>query len=122
VLNRILGPFNLAGHALAGAEAALADTDWVAECIAVNAAERSRLTGGLRQLGLGCDESAANFVLARFADEAEAAAADAHLKAQGIIVRHPKSYKLPQCLRITVGRPEDNSRVLAALTSFKEKA
>ena len=37
---------------------------------------------------------------------------------QGIIVRHPRSYKLPQALRITVGRPEDNTRVLAALTEF----
>lgn len=122
VLNRIRGPFNLSGAALAGAEAALADTDWVADCLRINAEERSRLTGALRQLGIACDDSAANFVLARFADEAEATAADAYLKEQGIIVRHPKSYKLPQCLRITVGRPEDNSRVLAALTSFKEQA
>ena len=122
VLNRIRGPFNLSGAALAGAEAALADTDWVAECLEINASERARLTGGLRQLGLGCDESAANFVLTRFASEEEALAADAHLKGQGIIVRHPRSYKLPNALRITVGRPEDNSRVLAALTTFKEQA
>ena len=53
---------------------------------------------------------------------AEALGADQHLKDQGIIVRHPRSYKLPDCLRITVGRPEDNSRVLAALTTFKETA
>ncbi len=122
VLNRIRGPFNLSAQALAGAEAALQDVDWVADCLRINAEERSRLCGGLRQLGLGCDESAANFVLARFASEAEALGADQHLKDQGIIVRHPRSYKLPDCLRITVGRPEDNSRVLAALTTFKETA
>ncbi len=116
VLNRIRGPFNLSGPAIAGAQAALADTDWVAQCLRINAQERVRLTGGLRQLGLGCDDSAANFVLARFADQAAAEDADTYLKAQGIIVRHPKSYKLPNCLRITVGRPEDNTRVLAALT------
>ncbi|EBA15781.1 histidinol-phosphate aminotransferase [Roseobacter sp. SK209-2-6] len=122
VLNRIRGPFNLSNAALAGAEAALKDEGWVTECLQVNAEERARLIGGLRQLGLGCDESAANFVLARFADEQTALAADAYLKGQGIIVRHPKSYKLPHALRITVGRPEDNSRVLAALTNFKEQA
>jgi len=122
VLNRIRGPFNLSNAALAGAEAALVDTDWVAECLRVNAEERARLTGGLRQLGIGCDDSAANFVLARFADEAEAIAVDDYLKAQGIIVRHPKSYKLPNCLRMTVGRPKDNDRVLSALTSFKEES
>lgn len=122
VLNRIRGPFNLSGAAIAGAKGALADTDWVAGCLRINAEERARLTGGLRQLGVGCDDSFANFVLARFADEAEALAADAYLKSEGIIVRHPRSYKLPQALRITVGRPEDNTRVLAALTAFKETA
>jgi len=122
VLNRIRGPFNLSGIALAGAEAAVRDTEWVAECIRVNAEERARLTGGLRQMGIACDDSHANFVLARFADEAEAVAADAHLKGQGIIVRHPRSYGLPECLRITVGRPEDNIRVLDALGSFKGAA
>jgi histidinol-phosphate aminotransferase len=121
-LNRIRGPFNLSGVALAGAEAAMRDVDWVAECLRVNAEERARLVGGLRQLGIGCDESFANFVLARFADEAEAVAADAHLKSLGIIVRHPRGYGFPQALRITVGRPEDNSRVLDAMTSFKGAA
>ncbi len=122
VLNRIRGPFNLSGLALAGAEAGVRDTAWVAECIRANAAERARLTGGLRQLGIGCDDSHANFVLARFADETEALAADAHLKRCGIIVRHPKNYGFPQALRITIGRPSDNSRVLDALATFKGAA
>jgi histidinol-phosphate aminotransferase len=117
-LNRIRGPFNLSAMALAGAEAAVRDVDWVAECLRINAEERARLVGGLRQLGIACDDSHANFVLARFADETAADAADAHLKADGIIVRAPKSYGLPDCLRITVGRPEDNSRVLASLTAM----
>jgi len=121
-LNRIRGPFNLSGIALAGATAAVRDVDWVADCIRVNAAERARLAGGLRQLGIACDDSKTNFVLARFADEAAADAADAYLQAQGIIVRAPKSYGLPHCLRISVGRPEDNTRVLAALTDLKATA
>jgi histidinol-phosphate aminotransferase len=119
VLNRIRGPFNLSGVALAGAEAAVAVRDWVAECLRVNAVERARLVGGLRQLGIACDDSHANFVLARFADTAEALAADAHLNAAGIIVRHPKSYGFAHALRITVGRAEDNDRVLAALADFR---
>jgi len=117
-LNRIRGPFNLSNAALAGAEAAVKDVDWVEDCIRINAEERARLTGGLRQMGIACDDSSANFVLARFADQAQAEAADHHLKSKGIIVRHPKSYNLPHCLRITVGRPGDNSRVLDALGSF----
>lgn len=122
VLNRLRGPFNLSTVALAGAEAGVRDRDFVAHCIAENAEQRARLTGGLRQLGIACDDSDANFVLARFADETEADAADLHLKSAGIIVRAVKGYGFPEALRITVGRPEDVDRVLAALTAFKGAA
>ncbi len=119
VLNRIRGPFNMSGVALAGAEAAVRDQAFVAKCRKVNADERARMTGGLRQLGIACDESHANFVLARFADEAEAQAADAHFKSRGILVRVVKGYGFPDALRITVGRPEDNTRVLETMRSFR---
>jgi histidinol-phosphate aminotransferase len=119
VLNRIRGPFNLSKPALAGAEAALADTDFIDTCLRVNAQERARLTGGLRQIGIAVDDSHANFVLARFDDERQADAADAHLKSAGIIVRQVKGYNLPNALRITIGRPDDVTRVLDALARFK---
>lgn len=120
VLNRVRGPFNMSSVALAGAEAAVLDRAYVDMCLRENAEQRARLNGGLRQLGIACDQSAANFVMARFAHEAEAVAADAHLRAAGILVRLVKGYGFPEALRITVGRPEDVSRVLAALGAFKE--
>ncbi|MFK7879253.1 histidinol-phosphate transaminase [Roseobacter sp.] len=119
VLNRIRGPFNMSAVALAGAEAAVRDRDFVKTCLEENAEQRARLTVGLRQLGIACDTSHTNFVLARFANEAEALNADAHLKAAGILVRLVKGYGFPQALRITVGRSEDMTRVLAALGSFR---
>ena len=73
----------------------------------------------MNQLGIACDESHANFVLARFVDEAEALAADAHLKDAGILVRLVKGYGFPDALRITVGSADDTGRVLDALTRFK---
>ncbi len=122
VLNRIRGPFNLSNVALAGAEAAVHDRQFVQDCARVNATERARLQGGLRQLGIGCDDSHANFVLARFADETEALAADALLKAHGIIVRIVKGYGFPQALRITVGRTDDVTRVLDVLAQVRGAA
>lgn len=119
VLNRIRQPFNLSTLAIAGAKAALQDADFIAQSLTVNASERARLIARLRAWGLACDDSHANFVLARFADAATADRADAHLKAAGIIVRAPKSYHLPAALRITVGRPQDNDRLLAAFETFK---
>lgn len=119
VLNRVRGPFNLSSIALAGAEAGMRDRAFVARCLKDNSEQRARLTGGLNQLGIACDESHANFVLARFVDEAEALAADAHLKDAGILVRLVKGYGFPDALRITVGSADDTSRVLDALTRFK---
>lgn len=117
VLNRVRGPFNLSTAQLAAAEAALRDRAHAAFCIAENARLRSLLTARLRALGLGCDASQANFVLARFADAAAAGAADAALRAAGIIVRRVAGYGLPHCLRITVGTAEDCERLLAALAA-----
>ncbi len=119
VLNRVRGPFNLSNVALAGAEAAMRDRAFAETCRTVNASERTRLTGGLRQLGIACDDSLANFVLARFADAAEAAATDAHLKSEGILVRRVNGYGFPEALRITVGRPDDVTRVLSVLGRFR---
>lgn len=119
VLNRIRGPFNLSNVALAAAEAAMRDRDFAARCVAENAVQRARLRAGLAALGLPSDPSEANFVLARFADEEEATACDAHLRASGVIVRHPKGYGLPHCLRITVGDAAGVDRVLAAIAGWR---
>ena len=120
VMTRIRQPFNLSGVQLAAAEAAVADQKWVRDCAALNAEQRARLTGALRQLGIACDDSHANFVLARFADAAEAAAADAALQADGILARRVEGYGFPQALRITVGDKDGTSRVIAALTQWRE--
>ena len=53
------------------------------------------------------------------ADAAEAANCDAYLKTQGLIVRQVGSYKLPHCLRITVGDEASCRRVAHAIGQFK---
>lgn len=121
-LNRVRGPFNLSELQLAAAEAAVRDQNWVAHCRAENARERDRLSQALRRLGLAVDKSEANFVLARFRGEAEAAACEAQLREDGILVRKVGSYGLPNCLRITVGSGADNDRVLASITRFQESS
>jgi len=122
VLNRLRGPFNLSGPQLAAAEAAMRDRAFVAETLALNATQRDRLTRALRALGIACDDSHANFVLARFPTPASAEAADLHLQARGILVRRVAGYGFPEGLRITVGTEADMTRVIEALSSFREEA
>lgn len=120
VLNRVRGPFNMSNAALAAAEAAVRDTAFTEKCRLDNARWRSWMVDALNGMGVATDPSTANFVLARFADEAEALACNDHLLAQGIIVRHPKSYGFPHALRITVGDESGCRRVIHAITQFKE--
>lgn len=119
VLNRIRGPFNLSQAALSAAEAAVRDTAYTDKCRIENARWREWLATSLAEMGVPSDTSTANFILARFANEDEAVACDAHLKSQGIIVRHPKGYGFPHCLRITVGDESACRRVVHAIGQFK---
>ncbi len=119
VLNRIRGPFNLSSTQQDVAEAAVRDQDHVARCRAENARLRHWLAEALAELGLPSDTSLANFVLARFASVEEAEACDLHLQSQGLIVRRVGSYKLPHCLRITVGDEASCRRVVHAIGQFR---
>lgn len=120
MLNRVRGPFNLGTPQLAAAEAAMLDRDWAERCRAENARMRRWLAGALADIGVPSDPSHANYVLARFADEAAANACDAVLREDGILVRKVAGYGLPDCLRITVGTEADCRRVVASVRRFLE--
>ncbi len=119
VLNRIRGPFNLSTTALEAAEAAVRDQDHLVRCRNENARMRTWLAQALAELGVPSDTSMANFILARFASADEAEACDAFLMEQGLIVRRVSGYKLPHCLRITVGDESGCRRVAHAVAQFK---
>lgn len=120
VLHRMRGPFNVSVPAMAAGEAAIRDAAFPTSSKAHNAAERERVSAVARDLGLLACESLGNFVLLRFPTEAgrTAADADAHFKADGLIVRGMDAYGLGDCLRVSIGRTEDNDRVIAALRAF----
>ncbi len=120
VLNRIRGPFNLSNAQLDAAEAAVRDQDHVTRCRTENARLRVWLADALTERGVLSDASMANFVLARFADAAEAVACDGFLQSHGLIVRQVASYGLPNCLRITVGDEASCRRIVHAVGLFKE--
>jgi histidinol-phosphate aminotransferase len=118
VLNRLRPPFNISNAAVAAGIAALAEPGWAEQSRAHNSAARARVTAALQALGIRVWPSEANFVLADFETAERAAAADAHLRSRGIIVRAVKSYGLPQCLRITIGTDEECRAVTEALREF----
>lgn len=119
VLNRVRGPFNLSNMQLEVAEAALKDVEHLERSQIENARMRVWLAEALSALGVQCDPSWANFVLARFANQADAENCDVFLQREGLIVRRVASYGLPECLRITVGDEATCRRVVHAVAQFK---
>lgn len=118
VMNRVRQPFNLSVVQLAAAEAAMKDQAHVARCRSENAKWREWLRRALIDIGIDCDESDTNFVLARFIDKATASACDDALKSDGIIVRRVAGYGLPNCLRITIGDEPSCRRVAHVIGRF----
>tara|TARA_B100000902_G_scaffold276901_1_gene262686 strand:- start:677 stop:1762 length:1086 start_codon:yes stop_codon:yes gene_type:complete len=120
ILNRIRGPFNLSTLALAAADSALTDVDYVAKCRNENSRLREWLSNSLVNLGIESDEAHANFILARFKGSDEASACYKFLKNEGLLVRQVKNYNLPNCLRITIGDEAACKRVYDSIRRFLE--
>ena len=80
--------------------------------------DRRALAAGLQALGFEVADSETNFLLARAGTEQDRSAADLYeaLRARDILVRYFPD--LPDRLRITVGTPAHNKRLLGALASL----
>jgi histidinol-phosphate aminotransferase len=119
-VNRIRGPFNVNGLAIAAGVAALSDEAHLAAAMAHNDEWLAWLTREIEALGLKVTPSVANFVLVHFPQEAGQTAkdADAFLTARGLVLRRVEAYGLPHALRLTVGDADANRLVVAALREF----
>jgi histidinol-phosphate aminotransferase len=120
VLNRIRGPFNVSAPAIAAGIAAIEDRAHHEAAIQHNETWLPWVTAELEKLGLKVTPSVGNFVLMHFPESGAktAAAADAYLKSKAIILRAVGAYKLPHCLRMTIGTEVENKRVVEALSAF----
>ncbi|HYA71791.1 MAG TPA: histidinol-phosphate transaminase [Roseiarcus sp.] len=119
-LNRVRGPFNVNGAAIAAGVAAIGDSAHVDAAAAHNARWLPWLTQQISALGIAVTPSVGNFLLLRFGQENGRTAADADrfLNARGFVLRAVGAYGLPDCLRLTVGTEEANEGVVAALAEF----
>jgi histidinol-phosphate aminotransferase len=120
VLHRVRGPFNVNALAQIAGIAALEDLEHQQRERANNDRWQPWLAEQLAALGLKVHPTVANFVLVEFpeAEAQSARAASAWLERNGILARPMAAYGLPQCLRITVGREEENRAVVERLREF----
>lgn len=120
VLERLRESFNVNMVALAAAEAALGDDEWLRSTVAANAREREALAVALRRRGWPVSPSQTNFLLVEFGERT--AQIEAALLERGVVVRPMAGYGLPECLRISVGTADENRRLLAALDDLASES
>ncbi|MFN3752051.1 MAG: histidinol-phosphate transaminase [Thiobacillus sp.] len=112
LLNRVRHPFNVNAPALAAAEAALDDIEFLLRSYALNRAGMAQLQAGLAALKVETVPSKGNFLLAKVGD---AVRINQELLRRGVIVRPVANYGLPEFLRVSVGLAGQNTRFLDAL-------
>lgn len=114
-LEKVRPPYNVNVLTLAAAEFLLDHFDVLEQQAARLRDARAAMNQALRTLaGVTVFDSAANFILVRVADPD---AVYAGLKQRGILIKNVSRMhaQLAGCLRITIGTPEENEAVLAAL-------
>ncbi|HTY56197.1 MAG TPA: histidinol-phosphate transaminase, partial [Candidatus Binataceae bacterium] len=112
LLNNVRQPFNVTSLAQVAVLAAMDDTEHVRRTLEVNSAGMDYLETEFRRLELDFVPSQANFILT---DVGDAHNVYERLLRLGVIVRPMNGYGLPRHVRISVGLPEENRRLIVAL-------
>jgi len=116
-LQRARHPFNVSRLAEVAAFAALDDADYVERLMLLNASGVDYLSRELRALGIEVWPTDANFVLAR-----AGAGIYEKLLREGVIIRPLDGFGMPDHIRISVGLPEENERLVKSLRRIREGA
>ena len=112
VLQKARQPFNANAIAQAGALAGLLDDEHQERTREMNFAGLELFHRSFAEMELEFVPSHGNFVLVNVGDGDRVFE---ELMKRGIIVRAMRAYKLPEWVRVTVGRPEENKRFLTEL-------
>jgi histidinol-phosphate aminotransferase len=108
-------PYNVNTAGQQAALASLEDIDWLMANVERLRAERARLLDALRTMeGLVVYPSESNFILCRLLGR-DALALKRALEQEGVLVRHFDRPDLRNCIRISVGRPQDSDALLSAI-------
>jgi len=118
-LNRVRQPFNVTSPALAGAEAALDDQDFLNSVLERTWSGLDFLARELNRLGLKTHPSQTNFLL--FEVPGEAVRVYQRMLTKGVIIRHMGAFGLEDFLRVSVGTQEENALFVERLAQVLEE-
>ncbi len=113
-LARLKSAFQVSAPAQAAAMAALDDREHIEKTLRNNLEQANWLTAQLREMGLRPVETWSNFIYCEAGENASALGG--RLQQEGVIIRPlTGSWGAPTAIRITIGTPSDNQRLVAAL-------
>jgi|TARA_B100000315_G_scaffold260886_1_gene326846 histidinol-phosphate aminotransferase len=118
LLKRTSTVFNIGGMTLNAAEAALADQAHLAQCLIAISTEKSRIEQEFVSHGIRFFNSAGNFICLSLPTVEQALAIEAGMQKNGIFTKGQKGRGNEGVLRITIGKPADNDRMLAVLSAL----
>jgi len=119
LLNNVRQPFNVTSLAQVAVVAAMDDRAHIAETLRVNAEGMDYLETEFRRLGIPFVPSHGNFLLV---DVGDGRAVYDKLLRKGVIVRPMQGYGYPRHVRISVGLPEENRKLVVALQEIFSSA
>jgi histidinol-phosphate aminotransferase len=113
IMYKVRPPFDVSVLAQKAGCAALDDREFYKKTLEVNEEGKKYLYGELKRLGLEYIPSYTNFIV--IDTKQNCRQVQNKLLMQGIIVRPADNYRLPTCIRVTIGTAEQNKRFITAL-------
>ena len=118
-MNKLRTPFNVTNVGQSAALAALDDTEHVRRSVEMNRQERRRLNDELQKIGLSPVPSETNFLFIPMGPHAKSLCDE--LLLEGVIVRPLGWMGFPEAIRISVGSPAENTKLLRAMACALER-
>lgn len=113
LMDRVRQPFNVSALALAGALGALRDESFFKKTLGVIQSGKRDLERDFQSLGLPFIPSQSNFILVKVPIDSRKLFEV--LLRKGVIIRSMASFGLPRYIRVNVGLPKENRRLIEVL-------
>ena len=114
-------PFEPNHPAQVAAQAALNDDDFLRQSVDTNRKSLTNLKACFDKLGIKHMPTAANFILIVFPSEQFATAFNEQCLEQGLIVRHVKSFGIPEAIRINSGTEDETEFAISVIEKVYAK-
>jgi histidinol-phosphate aminotransferase len=110
--------FSVSSAAQAATLAALRDVEHVQRAVENNTAQAEILSAGLRELGFPAPQTWANFIFCELSQDAAQFAE--RLRENGVIVQPLGMWGAPSAIRVSIGTPEQDARLLTVLGNIRQ--